>query len=150
MGDVMRRACADGLNPCSNYGYSNYSTQGLGCNRASTGTQYSGQYPPALRALYDDPTTCPQELLLFFHNLRWDWKHPEWGGRTVYEKVRADKAAALDGAQKMVDAWATLEGEVEHKTFAGVSARFAQQLNDAKVFANVLMDYYEGLYTGGS
>ena len=51
------------MDPCSNWGYSNYTSDGIGCDRTSAGSGYSKQYPKAWTAKYDD--------LLFsfnFHN----------------------------------------------------------------------------------
>ena len=59
------------IDPCDNYRQSNYSTDGAGCDRTVTGTNYAEQYAPALAALLNDPRTCPRELLMFFHNLKW-------------------------------------------------------------------------------
>ena len=39
-----------------------------------TGTGYAAQYAPAVRDMYNNVTTCPVELLLWFHNL--PWTHP--------------------------------------------------------------------------
>lgn len=52
------------MDPCSNWGYANYTAAGFGCDRTSSGSGYSAQYPAALTKIYDDPTTCPEELLL--------------------------------------------------------------------------------------
>merc|ERR1711904_226659 len=47
------------VDPCSNYGMSNYSTFGLGCDRTTTsGTGYAGQYAPEVRDLFNNKTTC--------------------------------------------------------------------------------------------
>jgi hypothetical protein len=46
------------MDPCSNWGYSNYTTHGLGCDRTSSGSGYAAQYPPALTKILDDLTTC--------------------------------------------------------------------------------------------
>lgn len=68
-GGVLSRQLGDSagaghywLNPCSNYGYSNYSTDGIGCDRTTSGTGYADQYAPSLRTSYDDPLSCPPQV----------------------------------------------------------------------------------------
>jgi alpha-glucuronidase len=44
----------------------------IGVDRTKNGTGFTAQYRPDVAALYDDPKTCPEELLLFFHRLPYD------------------------------------------------------------------------------
>ena len=132
-------------NPCSNYGYSNYSSSGIGCDRTSRGTGYAAQYAPALRAMFDDPATCPLELILFFHNLPWDWTGPNGDEPPLFDRILEGHTAALGQARAMADAWDTLEGVVDDDRFEAVQMRFAQQLNDAAVFSEVITEYYAQL-----
>ena len=137
------------LNPCSNYAYSNYSTHGIGCDRTQSGTGYTGQYKGMLAKALNDPVTCPEELLLFFHNLPWDWSHPNWKAQTLIARIRRQHVEALAGARSMAAAWDSLQRKVtDGEMFAAVQARFAQQLNDAAVFSKVMLDYYGSLAGG--
>src|SRR5438045_7822990 len=44
--------------------------EGIGMDRTvATGTGYVGQYPPAVRELYEPLQRTPDELLLFFHHV---------------------------------------------------------------------------------
>ncbi|MDR3207729.1 MAG: alpha-glucuronidase, partial [Oscillospiraceae bacterium] len=45
----------------------------IGVDRTSRGTGFTTQYKPELTALFDDVTTCPEELLLYFHRLPYDY-----------------------------------------------------------------------------
>ena len=155
------------LNPCSNYGYSNYSADGtgLGCQRTSTGTGYSQQYPEVLTRAFDDPATCPTELLLFFHHLPWSHQMPSPGETrrvssggssgggssssvSLARYIELMQSDGLDAVHGMAAAWESLRstvGEAQPSLFNAVSARFAQQLNDAAVFASVMSDYFAQL-----
>ena len=131
--------------PGCHYGYSNYSSSGIGCDRTSRGTGYAAQYAPALRAMFDDPATCPLELILFFHNLPWDWTGPNSDEPPLFDRILEGHTAALGQARAMADAWDTLEGVVDDDRFEAVQMRFAQQLNDAAVFSEVITEYYAQL-----
>jgi alpha-glucuronidase len=138
------------VDPCSNYGFSNYSTFGLGCDRTTTGTGYADAYAPAVRDLYTDPATCPQDLLLWFHNLAWTHPMPKPPGYpvtpgasvTLFEHIRFTHDAAVRDAAALASSWDTLEGKIDDARFYGVQARFAQQVNDAGVMRDTILDQY--------
>ena len=71
------------LNPCSNYGYSNYSADGIGCDRTSKGTGYAAQYAQALQTSFDDPLSCPQQV---------PWQPARWDGspHTLFTRTAPD------------------------------------------------------------
>ena len=96
------------MDPCSNWGYSNYTSDGIGCDRTSAGSGYSKQYPKEWTAKYDDPTTCPEELLLFFHHL--PWTHTLKSGLTIMEHIEASHRAGLDGAARLRGLWNSVSG----------------------------------------
>ena len=52
---------------------------------------------------------------------------------------------AVSEARELAAAWETLEGRVDAARFEGVRARFAQQVNDARVFAEIILNYYAHL-----
>ena len=95
--------------------------------------------------MFDDPATCPPELLLFFHHLAWDWPGPAGDEPPLLDRIRDAHAAAVDEARGFADAWDGLEALIDEPRFRGVQARFRQQLNDAAVFSEVLVDYYTTL-----
>eukprot|EP00935_MAST-01C_sp_MAST-1C-sp1_P002018 g2018.t1 len=141
------------LNPCSDYGYSNASEWGLGCDRTSSraGTGFSTQYTAEVQRMFDNVSTCPTELLLFFHNLPWD--HPIPGGQpqqTLLEYIEDQLAMGLADARQMARDWASLNGSVSPPgLFDQVGARFAQQLADAAAFASVVGGYYRNVSRSG-
>ena len=96
------------MDPCSNWGYSNYTSDGIGCDRTSAGSGYSKQYPKEWTAKYDDPATCPEELLLFFHHL--PWTHTLKSGLTVMEHIEASHRAGLEGAARLRGLWNSVSG----------------------------------------
>ena len=127
------------MDPCSNWGYSNYSAAAIGCDRSSTGSGYSAQYPAELTKLYDDPATCPEELLLFFHNL--PWSHTLKSGKTIMAHIEASHAAGVAAASRLQTVWAGLAG-IDAELQAAVKDRFDLQIADAQFFSTTLLAYY--------
>ena len=56
--------------------------------------------------------------------------------------------AALKEAGALAARWESLEGRVDSARFEGVRARFAQQVNDAQVFSDTILNYYAHLRSG--
>ena len=130
------------MDPCSNWGYSNYTHLSIGCDRTSLGSGYAAQYPAALTKLYDDPTTCPEELLLFYHHL--PWAHELKSGLTIAQHIVASHAAGLASATRLHALWKSLGG-INAKLQEAVAGRFELQIADAQFFAQVLRKYYEAV-----
>ena len=60
--------------------------KGIGFDRTSkTGTNAVEQYPEPYRSLYDNLNTCPEEYLLWFHHLPWDYKMKD--GKTLWQNL---------------------------------------------------------------
>ena len=55
---------------------------GLGFNRSRTGSNAVAQYPEFLAHLLNNPATCPEEFLLWFHHI--PWNHTMKSGRTMW------------------------------------------------------------------
>ena len=158
------------VDPCSNTGQGNYSTFGLGCDRTTNSiyaTGYAGDYSAPNEDMFNDVTKCPLKNLLWFHNLPWSHPMPKppryappiaatayTGARsgnatppngtiTLYEHIRFTHADAVTQARELAASWDTLEGRVDAVQFAGVQARFAQQVRDAAQMAGDVMAQYQ-------
>ena len=152
------------MDPCANYATSNYSRGGLGCDRTSAGTGMADLYESSVAVMFSNVSTCPQELLLWFHHLPWDHPMPSpshsRGGDArgtnaatatvpLFDWINATHHAAVGEAGKLASAWDTLEGLIDTARFEGVRARFAQQVNDAGVFRDTIVNYYTQLAERG-
>ena len=137
------------VDPCANYDTQNMSAYGLGCNRVSTGTDFASRYLAPVAKMYNNISTCPQELLLFFHNLAWTHPIALANGSTAplidYISVRSQEAR--DEAEQHAHDWNSLLGFVDNVRFAAVQARFKQQNVDALAFSQVIVGYYRNIST---
>ena len=78
----------------------------VGIDRTAAGTRYLLQYPPELQARYATPESCPDNLLLFFHRLRYD--HVMRDGRTLIQRIYDDHFEGYARAKAMADTLAAL------------------------------------------
>jgi len=135
------------VDPCSNYGLSNYSSYGLGCDRTSSsgrGTSYAAQYTAPVRDRFNNVRTCPRELLLWFHNLPWDFPMQVEGNTTIslFQFINRSHHRAVEEAISFGREWGALKGRVDDARHTGVAHRFAQQANDAAAMSAHILGQY--------
>ena len=56
--------------------YHRADSAGIGFDRSSKGSNAIGQYPDNLAKRLDNPALCPEEFLLWFHHLPWEYQLP--------------------------------------------------------------------------
>jgi alpha-glucuronidase len=121
-------------------GYTGITEDGIGKDRNSKGNGYAQQYPDALAELYDDPESCPEDLLLFFHHLPWDYELAD--GRTVVQTLYDNLYAGVEETQRLRDEWRTLEGEIDDERWRHVAERFDEQVEHAGLWRDRLSEYF--------
>jgi alpha-glucuronidase len=133
--------------PCiEGYEYSRWGTyhragrEEIGVDRTKDGTGYSGQYPAAVAALFDDPRRCPEDLLLFFHRLRYDFRM--WNGKTLLQNIYDTHFEGYDEAAAMLEKWRTLETALPPAVYHSVRQRLERQLLNAREWRDQVNTYF--------
>ena len=108
----------------------------IGVERGPEGTGFTEQYTPRLAAMYASVEDCPEELLLFFHRMPYDYRMKD--GRTLLQRIYDDHFEGFEEAQAMSDAWDSLQGKVDEDAFARVQERFRMQLHSAAQWRDVI------------
>ncbi|MFC5973643.1 alpha-glucuronidase family glycosyl hydrolase [Halomarina salina] len=121
-------------------GYHGASEDGIGVDRNARANGFAQQYPDALADRYDDPETCPEELLLFFHHLPWD--HELDDGRTVVQTLYDNCFAGVELAETLRERWRSLDGRVDERRFRHVAERFDEQVVQAERWAETLTAFF--------
>ena len=85
--------------------YNRADRDAVGIDRTASGTGYACQYPDPLCALYSDPQTCPDNLLLFFHRLPYGFLMKD--GRTLIQRIYDDH---FEGYEKVLEMQKALRG----------------------------------------
>lgn len=118
---------------------------GIGVDRTrATGTGFTGQYPAPWRDVYEDPATCPDELLLFFHHV--PYTHVLRSGVTVVQHVYDTHFAGVERVREAVAAWESLAdldpGALPVDVDSRVRERLAEQLRSAVEWRDQLNTYF--------
>jgi alpha-glucuronidase len=124
----------------NNVYYHRADAKGVGFNRSTTGSNASSQYHSPLREQLNDMATCPEELLLWFHHVPWD--HCVRSGRTLWEELQHRYDAGVAFVQEMDSIWQSLQVRIDPRRHQHVSERLKQQLENARFWRQVCIDYF--------
>ncbi len=115
--------------------------QGIGMDRTvATGTGYDGQYPPAIRDLYESVQTTPDELLLFFHHVPYTYRLRS--GKTVIQHIYDSHYEGAEQAADFVRQWKSLELRVPAELYSEVLARLEYQAGHAIVWRDAICNWF--------
>jgi alpha-glucuronidase len=114
---------------------------GLGANRGPTGSNALENYAPVLAAKWGNLDTCPEELLLWFHHVPWDYKMKS--GRTLWNELCLRYQQGVDEVRDMQKAWDSLRDHVDAERFTNVQQRLARQERDAREWRDACLLYFQ-------
>jgi len=115
---------------------------GIGMNRTvATGTGFIGQYPPQLAAKYESLATCPDDLLLFFHHVPYNYKLHS--GKTLVQSIYDTHYAGALAAAEYVPQWESLKGLVDDQRYEKTLALFTYQAGDALVWRDAINNWFQ-------
>jgi alpha-glucuronidase len=113
---------------------------GIGFDRTRSGSDAVDQYNEPLASLYNDPATCPEELLLWFHHLPWDYRMPS--GLTLWEELQAHYNAGVEAVERYVEVWAGMKPYVTASRHAEVASLLESNLAFARSWRDECLEYF--------
>ena len=113
----------------------------VGIDRTSAGTGYAAQYPDRYRKWYESLENCPDELLLFFHRLRYDYVMRD--GRTLIQRIYDDHFEGYERTEKMAETLKTLDLPEPDRSVA--LERMDMQLKNAREWRDVINTFFHRL-----
>lgn len=119
---------------------------GIGFDRTSSGSNYVGQYRSPLRERWAAPSTTPENLLLWFHRVPWDYRLSN--GRTLWQGLVDHYTRGAEQARGFVSRWRTLEDKVDNARYAAVLAKFERQAADAASWRDKCLTYFQQFSKG--
>ncbi|MDR0487114.1 MAG: alpha-glucuronidase [Treponema sp.] len=141
------------VNPGHHYGpniegyeYSRWGTyhragaRAIGIDRTQSGTGYTGQYSPKNAALFADTQTCPENLILFFHRLNYDYRMKN--GQTLLQNIYDTHFEGYEEAAALKGMWEELENEISAEVYQSVLLRFERQLVNAREWRDQVNTYF--------
>jgi len=112
----------------------------IGIDRTPSGTGYTEQYSKENAAIFRDASRCPENLILFFHRLRYDYKMKN--GQTLLQNIYDTHFEGFDETFKMAEDWKSLKDSLEEEVYKSVLSRFEMQLINAKEWRDQINTYF--------
>jgi alpha-glucuronidase len=102
-----------------------------------------GQYAQPVADKFDNLETVPDEYLLWFHHVPWDYRMRS--GRTLWVELVRHYARGIDEVKAMRTSWAKLESRIDAERFAKTAAYLAIQQNEAQWWRDASIAYWQSL-----
>ncbi len=122
--------------------YHQADSAGVGFDRTSRGSGATLQYPEPYCTLYDNPATCPEEYLLWFHHLPWDYKMQS--GRTLIDELDFRYQRGVNEVIDFIATWQQAKPYIDAQRWQEVNDRLTTQLIDAREWQVVCTKYFGG------
>lgn len=115
--------------------------QGIGLDRTASGTNAVSQYAKHWQVIFSDPKKTPENLLLWFHHLPWDYKMTS--GDTLWNELVKHYYRGVDEVIEMQNQWLALEGKIDNNQFNQVRMALAIQVKEAKWWRDASVLYFQ-------
>ena len=124
--------------------YHKADAQGVGFDRSSKGTDAVGQYPEPYRSQYDNIETCPEEYLLWFHHVAWNYKMKS--GSTLWQELCMKYNMGVAMVEVYRDYWHTSAKQYmkgHEQEWQHTDSLLNVQLENAKEWRNTCLKYFQ-------
>jgi alpha-glucuronidase len=120
--------------------YHRADANGIGFDRTSTGSNAVAQYAPPLAKRFADPQATGEDLLLWFHHVRWDRKMAD--GSTLWDTLVSRYDRGVASAAGLRRQWATLRGKVDDERWAATDQALSVQEREAQWWRDASVAYF--------
>ncbi len=98
-------------------------------------------YPAPWSYIYNKVATCPENLLLWFHHVSWDYTMRN--GLTLWENLCYTYDRGVAGAQSFVQTWQQMKPYVDAARYEAQLQRFQRQARDAQWWRDACLLYFQ-------
>ena len=124
--------------------YHKADAKGIGFDRSSKGTDAVGQYPEPYRSMYDNIATCPEEYLLWFHHVAWNYKMKS--GSTLWQELCMKYNMGVAMVEVYRDYWHTSAKQYmkgHEQEWQHTDSLLNVQLENAKEWRETCLKYFQ-------
>ena len=115
---------------------------GIGFDRTvATGSGATAQYKEPLASMYEGLDTCPEELLLWFHHVPWDYVMHS--GRTLWEELCWHYNKGVEQVQHYIDVWSGMKPYVSAARYKEIGRLLEENLSVACQWRDTCIRYFD-------
>ena len=121
--------------------YHHADSLGLGFDRTVNGSNAVSQYHPPLDRIYGTISTCPENLLLWFHHVPWNYRMKN--GRTLWDELCFRYDHGVQKARGFQKIWDRMESYIDRSRFSAVQSKLRIQTRDAVWWKDACLQYFQ-------
>ena len=114
---------------------------GIGFDRTISGSGAVLQYFSPLKETFNSISTCPENLLLWFHHVPWNYKMKN--GRTLWDELCYKYDSGVQQVREYQKIWDKMEKYVDAERFGHVQSRLKIQSRDAVWWKDACLLYFQ-------
>ena len=114
---------------------------GVGFNRTQTGSNATSQYFQPVTDKFNNIETCPEEYLLWFHHVPWNYKMKS--GNTLWDEICFHYNDGVNSVREMQKNWNSLDKFVDSERFNYVQSLLKIQEKEAVWWRNSCILYFQ-------
>jgi alpha-glucuronidase len=122
--------------------YHRADAKGIGFDRTATGSNTVAQYHPPVSKIFESLKTCPDEFLLWFHHVPWDYRMSS--GKTLWEELALHYQRGVDWVRLTRKKWNALTGVIDSERHEAISRKLEIQERDAVWWRDACLLYFQG------
>jgi alpha-glucuronidase len=123
--------------------YHRADSEGIGFDRSRSGSDAVDQYAPSIAAQFNDVKQTPEELLLWFHHVPWDYRMRS--GQTLWYELVAHYTQGVDDVKQMRETWTHLDGYIDPERYQQTAAFLAIQEKEAQWWRDACIAYFQSI-----
>nr|WP_116807299.1 alpha-glucuronidase family glycosyl hydrolase [Steroidobacter cummioxidans] len=121
--------------------YHRADAKGVGFDRTKTGSNAVAQYAPPVAAQFGDLKRIPEQFLLWFHHVPWDYRTKS--GRILWDELVYRYTRGVDAVREMQGTWQGLAPFVDAERHQQVAAFLKIQEKEAKWWRDSSIAYFQ-------
>lgn len=115
---------------------------GVGFDRTvATGSGNTAQYREPVASMYENIETCPENLLLWFHHVPWDYRMKS--GNTLWDEICLHYDSGIRSVQDFTKTWNDVKEYVDKEIWDKVAERLVVQEADARWWRDACVQYFQ-------
>ena len=128
--------------------YHKADAEGVGFNRSKTGSDAVSQYREPLNEIYNDLESCPEEYLLWFHHVPWNYQMKS--GLTLWQEMQEKYNSGVRDVERFCLIWDNMKPYFQNdmQRWNEVKARMDHQLENARKWRDVCLNYFGSFAKG--
>lgn len=122
--------------------YHKADSAGVGFDRTTaSGSGNTAQYPEPLASQYESLDSCPENLLLWFHHVPWDYQMKN--GSTLWDEMCRRYHEGVEKVIGYQELWNSVKKYVDADKWQEVADKLDIQYNDAIIWRDACIGYFQ-------